>query len=110
MIAGYIGDLKGCTPFQFWTPHGAHHLAYANELAGRQIIVSVRVFDLYAAVVPVTKQPSRYLQAPLDPKLRFLAIDSTTGRIWNAPFRDEQHRLALAMTAARHTPPFPDPL
>lgn len=27
MIAGYVGDLKGCTPFQFWTPHPAHHLA-----------------------------------------------------------------------------------
>jgi hypothetical protein len=109
-IAGYVGELKGCTPFQFWTPHPARHLAYASELLGRQIIVCVRIFDLYAAVVPVTNQPARYLQEPLDPKLRFLAIDSTTGRIWNTAFRNEQHRLALAMTIAGRTPPFPDPL
>jgi hypothetical protein len=109
-INAYVGELKGCTPFDFWTPHRAHHLAYASELRGQQIFVAVRVFDIYAAVVPVTNQPARYLRAPLDPKLRFLAIDSTTGRIWDTSFLDEQRRLGLAMTAARRTPPFPDPL
>jgi hypothetical protein len=109
-IGGYIGESKGCTPLEFWTPHPAHHLAYATILLNRQIVVAVRVFDIYAAVVPMTNEAARYLQALTDPKLRFLAINSTTGKMWNTSFWDEQHRLALAMTAAGHTPPFPDPL
>jgi hypothetical protein len=79
-------------------------------LLNRQIVVAVRIFDIYAAVVPVSNEPARYLQSPMDPKLRFLAINSTTGKMWTSSFWEEQHRLALAMTAAGHTPPFSDPL
>jgi hypothetical protein len=110
-IAGYIGESKGCAPLDgFWTPHAAHHLAYATILQNRQIFVAVRIFDIYAAVVPVSNEPARYLQSPVDPKLRFLAIDSTTGKMWTSSFWDEQRRLALAMTATGQKPPFPDPL
>jgi hypothetical protein len=109
-IVGYVGECNGCTPLEFWTPNSAHHLAYATRLLNHQIVITVRIFDIYAAVVPVTNEASRYLKALSDPKLRFLVINATTGKMWNTSFRDEQHRLALAMTAAGHTPPFPDPL
>jgi hypothetical protein len=45
-----------------------------------------------------------------DRKLRFLTIDAANDTMQDTSFWDEQHRLALAMTAARRVPPFPDPL
>jgi hypothetical protein len=110
-IPGYIGEAKGCKPFeQFWTPHPAHHLAYATTLLNNQIIVAVRIFDIQAAVVAVSNEPMRYLHAPFDTKLRFVTINSVSGEMQNTSFAEEQHRLALAMTSACRTPPFPDPL
>jgi hypothetical protein len=109
-VPGFVGEAKDCKPLEFWTSHPAHHLAYATTLVDRQIVVAVRIFDIWAAVLAVSNEPARYLQSPIDPKLRFLAINSVNGEMWNTSFVEEQQRLALAMTAAGRTPPFPDPL
>jgi len=109
-IPGYVGEAKTCTGFPFWTPHPAHHLAYANSLLNSQIVLGVRIFDIQAAVLVVSNEPTRYLQVANHPKLRFITIDSVNGEMWNTSFTEEQHRLALAMMAAGRTPPFPDPL
>jgi hypothetical protein len=108
-IPGYVGEVKGCIGFPFWTAHPAHHLAYAYNLLNNQIILGVRIFDIQAAVLVVSNEPTRYLQGPNDP-LRFVTINSVNGDMRNTSFAEEQHRLALAMTAAGRTPPFPDPL
>jgi hypothetical protein len=110
-IPGYVGDAQTCPPFNnFWTPHEAHHLAYTSIIAG-DVLTSVRVFDLYAAVVAVSKEPGRYFRKPADStKLRFLAIDSVTGKTINTTFADESRRLAMAMTENGRKPPFLDPL
>jgi hypothetical protein len=109
-IPGYVGESKDCGPLEFWTPHPAHHLAYATTLLSRQIVVAVRIFDIQAAVLAVSNEPRQYLQTPNDPKLRFLVINSVSGKMRNTSFAEEQHRLVLAMTASGRTPPFPDPL
>lgn len=110
-IPGYIGEAKGCRVFEmFWTPHPAHHLAYATTLLDSQIVLAVRIFDIQAAVLVVSNDPARYLQGPSDPKLRFVAVNSVNGEMRNSSFAEEQHRLVLAMTSAGRTPPFPDPL
>jgi HNH endonuclease len=107
-FAGYVGDAQTCAPFNdFWTPHEAHHLAYSSIL-GSDVVIFVRVFDLYAAVMGVSKNAGRYF--PSRAKLRFLAIDSITGKTIDSTFADESHRLVMAMTANRRKPPFPDPL
>jgi hypothetical protein len=100
-IPGYIGEAKGCIGFPFWTPHPAHHLAYANTLLNNQIVLGVRIFDIYAAVLVVSNEPTRYLETPNDPKLRFVTIDSVNGEMRNTSFAEEQHRLTLAMMASR---------
>jgi hypothetical protein len=109
-IPGYVGESKNCKPLEFWESHPAHHLAYANTLLDRQIVVAVRIFDIQAAVLVVSNEPARYLQLPNDPKLRFMVINSVNGEMRNTSFAEEQHRLVLAMMAANRTPPFPDPL
>jgi hypothetical protein len=109
-LSGYVGEAKECTVFNFWTPHEAHHLAFASVLA-TDVIISVRVFDIYAETIVVSRERGRYLRSPADStKLRFLAIDSVSGKTLNTPFKDEFRRLAIAMTANRRVPPFPDPL
>ncbi len=104
-------DAKDCHAFSnYWLPHEAHHLAYGTVLPG-QVVVALRIFDLYASAIVVSHAPERYFQAYEDEeKLKFLAIDAVSGRTIQVPFAEERHRLAQMMTAARCTPPFADPL
>lgn len=109
-LGGYVGDAHACTAFNFWTPHEDHHLAFAQIVDG-SVLISVRVFDLYAAVVVVSREPGRYFRVPSDSKkLRFLSIDAASGRTLDTSFDDESRRLAEEMTKHRRRPPFPDPL
>lgn len=113
-LFGYVGDAANCTAFDFWTPHEAHHLAYAsivtmNDIAN--VVVCVRIFDLYAAAIVVSCDPNRYIRHHADRmKLRFLAIDSVSGQTIDTSFDGESRRLAEAMTQHRRKPPFSDPL
>ena len=109
-LAGYVGEAEPCTAFRFWTPHEAHHLAFASIVANT-IVVAARVFDVYAGVIVVSREPSRYVRsAAASSKLRFLAIDSVSGNTIDTTFDAEIRRMAAAMTAHRRLPPFPDPL
>jgi hypothetical protein len=106
-LSGYVGEAQGCPAFNFWTPHEAHHLAFASVVPNN-VTISVRVFDIYAAIVVVSKEPSRYFQSAVDSdKLRFLVIDSITGKTLDTTFADESRRLAEAMSANQCLPPFP---
>lgn len=111
-VAGSIGFAGQSAPFnQFWTPDQKHHLAYANIAADKAIVVCVRIFDIYEAVVEVSRDPKRYIGRNVDrEKLRFLAIDSVSGKTVNTSFDEESRRLARAMSAYGRTPPFNDPL
>jgi len=107
---GYVGWAEPCAAFNFWTPHKAHHLAFASVVAGR-VIVAVRLFDIYAVAITVSRDASRYVKAGADgANLPFVAIDTATGRTIATTFGEERHRLAREMTRHRRTPPFPDPL
>jgi hypothetical protein len=109
-ILGYVGVAEQCTAFNAWTPHDAHHLAYASLLS-MDIIVAVRIFDIYAAAVVVSRQASRYFKTQADQeKLRFLAIDASTGATVDTAFQSEVFRLARLMSFHCRRPPFPDPL
>jgi hypothetical protein len=109
-LSGYVGWAESCSAFNFWTPHKAHHLAFASLVAG-SVIVAARVFDIYAVAIPVSRDVSRYVRTRADAmKLPFLAIDAAIGSTIEATFGEEQHRLAGEMTKHRRTPPFPDPL
>jgi hypothetical protein len=110
-LAGYVGEAQGCTPLNnLWTPHKAHHLALASVVAN-QVVISARVFDIYAAGIVVSRDPGRYFSNRADAaKLRFLAIDSVSGKTLDSPFVDESRRLAELMSVCRRRPPFPDPL
>lgn len=109
--AGNIFDAKDWVAFSnYWTPHEGHHIAYSSVLPGK-IVVSVRLFDLYAAVVVVSEEPARYFQSQADMgKLKFLAIDTVSKKMIHTEFAEERHRLAMMMTAERRKPPFADPL
>ena len=111
-IKGYVGfaNEEQFAVFQHWTPHEAHHLAFASVVAG-SVVVAVRLFDIYAAVVVVSQESHRYLRTASDStKLRFIAIDAFSGNTINTTFDEESKRIATEMTKHRRTPPFPDPL
>jgi hypothetical protein len=116
-IPGYVGEAKDCKPLEIWTAHPAHHLAYATTLLDRQIVVAVRIFDIWAAVLAVSNDPERHLKmpnypVPNDPKLRFVVIESVSGQTLETSFAEEQQRLVQAGIATGRfaLPPFPDPL
>ncbi|MFI5020558.1 MAG: HNH endonuclease [Alphaproteobacteria bacterium] len=100
-LPAYVGDAEGCDAFKFWSPNKTHHLAYA--VAWKYgISIAVRVFDVHAAVVCVTKDPARYLTGrDTEAKLRFLAIEPVSGKMHDTSFMDETLRIAAAMTAAQ---------
>ena len=98
-LPGYVGDADGCDNFNFWSLDKTHHLVYANTVAESYgIAIAVRVFDIHAAVVWVTKDTARYLaghDAPM--KLRFLSIEPGSGKTRDTPLMDEFLRIAAAM-------------
>lgn len=109
-LKGYVGVAESCPAFKFWTPHKAHHLAFSSVVPGA-VIVAARVFDIYAVVMPVSRDVSRYASTDADAmKVPFLVIDAATGRTIETTFDEEKHRLVREMTKYRRTPPFPDPL
>ena len=111
-VAGYVGEAENCDVFnKFWLCHEEHHLAYATILAGKDVVICVRIFDIYAAAIVVSHDPGRYVDGIVDQaKLRFLAINSVTGRTINTPFDEESRRIVAAMATQRCLPPFADPL
>jgi hypothetical protein len=110
-LAGAFELAEESAAFRSWTRAEAHHLAYAIQglplPTGREIVIAVRIFDIYAARVVVTRRSDRYIKTAADlDKLRFLAIDAATGAKVDTAFGEEVRRMA----SARRPPPFPDPL
>lgn len=109
-LTGCVGEAQACVAFQQWTPHEAHHLAFASVVA-LGVVISVRVFDIYAAAIIVSREPGRYFRSPADStKLRFLAIDSVSGKTVDTSWDDEIRRMDTLMRAFQRPPPFFDPL
>ncbi|MBB3567002.1 hypothetical protein [Rhizobium sp. BK491] len=95
-IPGFAGEAGECSAFQFWEPHEAQHLAYASR-AGNSIAIAVRIFDIYAGVVVISKEADRYLRAPNDyEQLRFLTIDANNGNSLTTSFADELLKISKA--------------
>jgi hypothetical protein len=112
-FAGFIGEASECEAFSHrWTPHQAHHLAFSN-VVDNHVVIGVRIFDLYAACVPVSREASRYFGGPTAPQteLRFLALDAVSGKIIDTTIAEETHRMVTMMLASgTFPPPCPDPL
>jgi HNH endonuclease len=108
-LCGNTDFLAACEPpfNKFWIPNQSHHLAYSNvHSETKQVAVAVRIFDIYAAIVPVSKDPKHGDFA----KCGFLAQDAVTGKMVSTPFAVEQSRLVQMMMERKSEPPFPDPL
>ena len=101
------GEADKCEMFQkFWLAHKEHHLAYTAIIAGEAVAICIRIFDIYAAAIVVSRDPNRYVRDIAGrAKLRFLVIDSVSGKTVETAFSDEVHRMAIA----RHLPPFSGP-
>jgi hypothetical protein len=110
-IPGYMGLNEECDAFnRIWNPHPAHHLAYAIATP-THIRVCARVFDIYAAAVPVTENPWRYLGGANDMnKLRFMAMDAVSGTQHGTSFYEEVKRLNALMASKNNSSPCDDPL
>jgi hypothetical protein len=102
-IPGYIGDAGGCEVLKIWAADKTHHLALANALADEQgIVIAVRIFDIHAAVIRVTKDAARYLSGPdANTKLRFLAIEPKSGNMLDVPLMQELDRIASLMVESQ---------
>jgi hypothetical protein len=100
-IPGYVGDAGGCDAFKHWTEDKNHHIAFAMVGNGG-IGLAIRVFDIYAAIVWITKDAARYLTGgDLNSVLRFLSIEPVSGKIRNVPFNEELARIAIAIVEAQ---------
>lgn len=108
-LLGYIGKASECTAFSNWTPHQAHHLAFSN-VAANHIMIAVRIFDLYAACVPVSRDSTRYFGNYAN-DFRFIALDAVSGKKIETTLAEETHRMVTAMLASETFPrPVSDPL
>jgi HNH endonuclease len=102
-------DAKSHSLLSSWIPHTAHHLAYMIQSQNNLVIV-LRVFDIYGLAVIISERATRYNSCGDDPHLRFLVIDSVSGRTHETSWFEEIQRLARAMSESQRFPPFPDPL
>ena len=80
-----------------WSEHTNKHLAFASAVNGG-VTVAVRIFNVHAALIEVTKDASLYLTgaAPQN-KLRFLTIEPSTGVLKDVPLAEEIGRIALTL-------------
>ncbi len=111
-LPGYIGEASECEAFtKTWIPHQAHHLAYSHVTANH-VMIAIRIFDLYAACVPVSKEADRYFGSSAHPsELRFLALDAVRGTKIETTLAEETHRMVTMMLASgTFPPPAPDPM
>jgi hypothetical protein len=112
-LPGYIGEASECEAFsKTWITHQAHHLAYSH-VAANHVMIAVRIFDLYAACVPVSREATRYFGGPTADltELRFLALDAVSGAKIETTLAEETHRMVTMMLASgTFLPPAPDPL
>ena len=95
-------DAAECKVFWLWQPDKKHHIAYAfaNDDG---IAIAVRVFDIHAAIVWVTKRAALYLSGnDANARLRFLAIDPERRKMRDVPMMTEMHRIAAAMVRQGH--------
>nr|WP_298260151.1 HNH endonuclease [Bradyrhizobium sp.] len=108
---GFVGPAADCEAFSpFWKPHQSHHLAYSQEKAGN-VVIAVRIFDLYAAVVLVSTDAARYFDGSNahPTELRFVAMDAVSGNKMETTFAEEVHRIVTTWQATRTFPsPVPD--
>lgn len=98
-IAGYVGDSANCDAFKMWPTSESTHMAYAFTI-DRGIAISVRIFDVFTAVVKIADDAGRYLHG-VDggwSKLRFLMVDPVAGRMHESGIMDEFKRMASVMT------------
>ena len=94
----WAGDSESCEAFRFWSSNQNHHIAYAFAAADG-IAVAVRVFNIHAAIVWVTKDSARYLSdSDATTRLRFLSIEPITRKMRNTSVMDEFLRVAQAIT------------
>jgi hypothetical protein len=108
-LPGYVGPLEGHNLFPYWTPSKSNHLAYSNVQNGG-LVIAVRVFDLYGAIVSVSKDASRYAHLGEAKMLRFFVMNSLNGEMHDTPFHQELCRLEMEATKKGCLPPFLDPL
>ena len=99
-LPAHVLDAGDCEAFKLWPPDQTRHLAYAWTM-GDTIAISVRVFDIYAAVVTVTRHSARYIEVAnaAGKKLRFLTIEPSSGTMRNTSVMAEISRMSLAMIA-----------
>src|SRR5579864_4214327 len=72
-----------------------------RQRSSEPLMVAIRIFDLYAACVPVSNEASRYFGGDAHPtQLRFLALDAVTGKIIDTTLAEEVHRLVKAALAS----------
>lgn len=111
-VISKIGDVENFDILKkYWVTHADHHLAFANTLSNRDLVIYVRIFDIYAAFVVISHDHHQYINYISDQeKLRFLVIDSVSGKTVNTSFNEEVRRLGGAMATYGRPPPFADPL
>ena len=102
-LPAYVQDNGESGAFNLWQSNDTHHLAYAF-VNDDGIAIAVRIFDIYAAFVWVTKDYNRYLSGPdANAKIRFLSIDPSTGQTRNVLFSEEMLRIASEKVARRRS-------
>ena len=104
-LPAYVGDAEGFEAFKLWPASETEHLAYAF-VGDDGIMIAVRVFNIHAAVVWVTKDPARYLSGKTaNQKLRFVRMDALSGEMRDVPTMDEFGRIAAEIVANRNAGP-----
>lgn len=94
-----VADAEEFEAFKLWPASETEHLAYAFA-CNDGIAIAVRVFNIHAAFVWVTKEATRFLSGQnANKKLRFIRMDALSGKILDIPMMDEFGRIAAEIVA-----------
>ena len=102
-LPAYVADATDFGAFKLWPASETEHLAYAF-VGNDGIAIAVRVFNIHAAFVWVTKEAPRFLSDQnAGQKLRFIRMDALSGKMLDIPVMDEYGRISAKMVAEANT-------
>jgi len=98
-LSAHVTNAEGFAAFKLWPANETEHLAYAI-VVDDGIGIAVRVFNIHASFVWVTKKPKRFLsEKNANQRLRFIRMNAVEKKKQDIPMIDELRRIALEMAA-----------
>ena len=92
-LSGQINLGVDLAPLMLWSADAESHIAFVT-VTGSSLVIFIRIFDSFSALIEASRQAEQYAHGQLDPAVvRFVGINPVSGKVRESSFLDEIGRL-----------------